>query len=70
MKELTLSIEGMTCNGCANNVTQALQAVPGVESAQVSLAEKRATIRFDDTRATPAALKEAVEAAGFDVVGA
>ncbi len=33
----TLKVSGMTCGHCVNHVTKALQAVPGVESAEVSL---------------------------------
>lgn len=33
-----LRIKGMSCNHCVNSVRTALEAVPGVESAQVDLA--------------------------------
>ena len=67
MTEITFGIDGMSCNGCVKTVTQALQSVAGVESAQVSLADARATVRFDDTRTQPDALRQAVQDAGFDV---
>jgi copper chaperone CopZ len=38
------AIEGMACEGCVNNVTAALKAVPGVKSVEVSLKDKKATI--------------------------
>jgi Cu+-exporting ATPase len=41
-----LSIDGMTCNNCARHVTDAIQAVAGVQSATVSLAARRATVRW------------------------
>ena len=67
MTEITFGIDGMSCNGCVKTVTQALQSIAGVESAQVSLADARATVRFDDTRTQPDALHQAVQDAGFDV---
>ena len=67
MTEITFGIDGMSCNGCVKTVTQALQSVAGVESAQVSLADARATVRFDDTRTQPEALHQAVQDAGFEV---
>ena len=67
MTEITFGIEGMSCNGCVKTVTQALQSVAGVESAQVSLADARATVRFDDIRTQPEAVHQAVQDAGFDV---
>ena len=67
MTEITFGIDGMSCNGCVKTVTQALQSVAGVESAQVSLADARATVRFDDTRTRPETVRQAVIDAGFDV---
>lgn len=39
-------ITGMTCSGCAANVTKTLEQVPGVKSVKVNLAEKAATIEM------------------------
>jgi P-type Cu+ transporter len=46
-----LSIDGMTCNNCARHVTNAIQATPGVQSASVSLADNRATVRWSSVEA-------------------
>jgi len=40
----TLSISGMTCNGCANTVTRVLSRGPGVESANVDFENGRAVV--------------------------
>jgi copper chaperone len=56
-----LKIDGMTCGHCVAAVTKALQAVPGVERAEVSLAEGRATVTHEgslDTKALIAAVEE------------
>ena len=58
----TLSIEGMSCQHCVGSVTKALLAVPGVESAQVSLDAAAAEVRGD---APKEALVEAVRRAGY-----
>lgn len=39
-----LKIKGMSCNHCVNSVRTALEAVPGVESAQVDLATGLAVV--------------------------
>ena len=62
-----LMVDGMTCGGCASSVSKALQAVPGVTAVSVALAERRVSIEHDGSVAQ-AALCEAVENAGFDVV--
>lgn len=58
----TLMIEGMSCQHCVASVTKALQAVPGVESAQVSLDEARATVTGG---APQQELVDAVQRAGY-----
>jgi Cu+-exporting ATPase len=59
---IQLSIEGMTCSGCANAVTRALSKVPGVTDVTVDLDAARARIKG---QASPPALVAAVEKAGF-----
>ena len=68
MKTVQLNIEGMTCNGCVSSVTNVLQKISGVSSAEVSLEQKRATVVFDPAQCNPGQFKTAVEDAGFDVV--
>ena len=55
MKEINLKIEGMHCTGC----------LEGVETAKVSLEEKKATIKYDETKINTENIKEAIEDAGF-----
>jgi Cu+-exporting ATPase len=61
-----LAISGMTCNNCARHVTDAIQSVPGVQSASVDLEAQLATIRWSAgaVRNVPAII-HAVEAAGY-----
>lgn len=59
----SMSIDGMTCGGCADKVRTRLLALPGAENVQVELDPGRATItgtvRADDAVAT-------VQAAGYE----
>ncbi|MDO4693519.1 MAG: heavy-metal-associated domain-containing protein [Eikenella sp.] len=68
MQTLSLNIEGMSCGGCAKSVAGILQAVPGVQQAEVSYETKQALIVFDPAQTSAQALAEAVEDGGFDVV--
>jgi len=62
-----LAVGGMTCGNCARHVTEALQSVPGVRSATVSLEGKSASVRWaKGTRHDNSALIHAVEEAGFE----
>ncbi len=67
MEQFETKVSGMTCGGCVNSVTRALKAVPGVTQAEVDLAAEQATVTYDAAQTSPAALREAIVAAGFDV---
>jgi Cu+-exporting ATPase len=61
-----LAVGGMTCGNCARQVTEAIQSVPEVASANVQLEAGRATVRWQSQPNLPAVL-EAVKEAGYDV---
>ena len=65
MKEVKLNIEGMHCTGCSTRLEKVLNNVDGVEDAKVSLEEKKADIKYDETQVSEKELIEAVEDAGF-----
>jgi copper chaperone len=62
----TLSIGGMTCNGCVKHVDAALRGVEGVSAVEVKLAEGSAKVVHDPERSPVARLLEAVVEAGYD----
>jgi copper chaperone len=65
METVELKVEGMDCDGCVKSVTRMLSGVPGVTSVDVSLAEARARVTYDPAKANVAAMKKAVERAGY-----
>jgi len=67
MENVTLNVQGMTCGGCVASVTRVLKAVPGVAEAAVTLQPGVANVTYDPARTQPAALRAAIEGAGFDV---
>ena len=64
----TLTIDGMSCAHCVASVRAALESVPGVVVRTVEIGS--ATVDMDPDQASPEALSEAIEDAGFDVVEA
>ncbi len=66
VETIALPIGGMTCASCQGHVERALRELPGVESADVSLLANRATVRYDPTATTKAAMQQAVEEAGYE----
>jgi P-type Cu+ transporter len=63
--EAVIPIEGMTCASCVRRVEKGLEKVPGVTAASVNLATERATVAYDPAVADLAALRAAVERAGY-----
>ncbi|MEY2407411.1 MAG: P-type Cu+ transporter [Verrucomicrobiota bacterium] len=61
-----LAVEGMTCSGCARQVTEALQQVTGVADATVTLDARRASVRWNPGKAADVqGLVNAVTSAGY-----
>ncbi|MDS1030547.1 copper ion binding protein [Bacillota bacterium LX-D] len=69
MEDLVLKIEGMSCNHCKMAVEKALKTLGGVEEANVDLQANSATVKFDEQVISEDKLKEAIEEAGYKVIG-
>ena len=67
--EHTIKVEGMTCPGCAHNVTLAMQAVEGIRDIHVTAADGQAafTANHDPDQAVKA-VAAAIEKAGYTAV--
>ncbi len=59
-------VDGMTCQGCANAVTNAIKAAQPKAEVKVDLAAKTVTVEDNVPAATVA---QAVKEAGFEFVG-
>jgi copper chaperone len=68
MQTISLTVKGMTCQGCVRSVKNVLERVPGVSSAEVDLARAEARITFDPARASQDALRTAIEDAGYEAL--
>jgi copper chaperone CopZ len=65
-QQVVLELQGMTCEGCAATVQQALRQVPGVSQVQVNYDRAEAVLYFDPCCAVqPEALIDAVGKAGY-----
>jgi len=66
--KVELIIEGMHCEKCAARLQKALSNSDGVRSAEVSFADSKAVVDFDERLLTADALKTVVGDCGFSVV--
>src|SRR5215469_186015 len=55
----------MTCGNCAQSVTTAIQSVPEVNNARISLNDNRAVVNWNASKNVPAVL-QAVKNAGYE----
>jgi Cu+-exporting ATPase len=61
-----LAISGMSCANCARHVAEAIQSVPGVQSASVNLDARQAVVRWlPETATNVGAVIQAVVTAGY-----
>jgi copper chaperone len=67
MKEMTLTIQGMTCHHCVMAVRKELTKIPGIEVRDVQIGSARLIV--DETKVTPALIEAAVQDAGFILAG-
>ncbi|TBL68278.1 copper chaperone CopZ [Paenibacillus thalictri] len=66
MQNVTLKVEGMSCGHCVNSVEGAVKQLGA--AAKVNLAAKSVDVQFDESKLTLAAIKDAIEDQGYDVV--
>ena len=59
---------GMSCAACAARVEKVLAHQPGVYAARINYAAANAAVEYDPARTAPGSLREAVHAAGYDLV--
>jgi len=59
----TITVNGMTCGGCASKVSAAVESVPGISSAEVDLDASTVTATGKDV--DEAAVRTAIASAGY-----
>jgi copper chaperone len=67
MKTLTVTIEGMHCDGCAETIKALLTLETGVKAVNVSYPERRARVLYDPAAVDEARLVAAIEKVGYKV---
>ncbi len=68
MRTRVFRIGGMTCAACVGRVESAIRSVEGVESAEANIGSCTASVVYDGSPETEAAIAKAVTAAGYTMV--
>ncbi|MBI2451775.1 heavy-metal-associated domain-containing protein [Candidatus Pacearchaeota archaeon] len=64
MKKVKITIEGMHCASCANNIERSLKKVSGVKGVTVSLLTRKGFVECEDS-VSDEELKKAVARTGY-----
>jgi len=65
LKTIQLSVEGMSCQGCANNIMLALSRTNGIAKDTVVFTTKTATVTFDESKISSREIIATVDNLGF-----
>jgi copper chaperone CopZ len=68
MATTTLRVDGMSCDKCARAVAAALEKIPGVSQATVSLGERRAVVEHTESAPAVALMIDAAAEEGYSAV--
>ncbi len=67
MKKIKITISGMHCSSCANNVERSVKKIPGIKSCSVSVLTNKGIIEADD-KVSDEDMKKAVARAGYKLL--
>ena len=67
MDTLKLKVSGMSCAHCANAISKALGAMPGIHSVNVDLEQKTVTVERDSALAALEQIVSEIEDLGYGV---
>lgn len=67
MTTTTISVPAIHCDNCKTSIEGALEILSGVESAEVSVEDRRVTVSYDESQVDIEGIRTAIEDQGFDV---
>ncbi len=65
----TISVTGMTCASCVQNIEKGLGTLPGVIKAVVNLTTEKAVVEYDPAQVDPGQFTKTITDLGYGVVG-
>ncbi|UCF86926.1 MAG: heavy-metal-associated domain-containing protein [Nitrospiraceae bacterium] len=67
MAEITLKIEGMTCQHCVMNIKKAIDGIAGVKSSEVSIGN--AKVVYDEPQTNKDEIEKTIQNSGYKITG-
>lgn len=66
--QITLQVNGMTCDHCERAVKGALEDLNGIQGSEVDVNSGRVVVMYDDSLVSKEDMKKAIEEQGYEVV--
>ena len=66
MKEITLNIDNMACQGCAKKITDTLKDLDGVKKVKTKIMKKLVQIEFNPGKTDETQIETALTKAGYE----
>lgn len=67
--EMTLEVNGMTCEHCQKTVKDTVENLEGVHGAEVHLDSGKVNVVYDEAYVGKNLIKESIHTQGYEVVG-
>lgn len=67
--ELSLKVEGMTCDHCEMSIQKGVGELPGIESVLANHEDSTTVVKFDQSKTSEEDIKKAIEKRGYQVKG-
>ena len=67
--EVTLNVEGMTCEGCENSVKAGVESLEGISTVEASFEEGWTKVKYDKSTTTIAEIEGKITDTGYEVKG-
>ncbi|WP_038032671.1 mercuric transport protein MerTP [Thermonema rossianum] len=68
-RSIWLQVEGMSCEGCARHIEEALSEVPGIIKAHADYQKGLVKVEFTPQQVKQAQIKKSIEGSGYQVSG-
>ncbi len=68
MAETTLTVDGMACDGCEQNVTEALEGVGGIDAVDADHESDEVRVEHDPGAVDEGTIRSTIAEAGYDPV--
>jgi len=68
IETLTFKVSGMTCAGCEEHITHAVNELKGIQSVNADYDKEQTTVQFDKTQSTKTEIEAAINSTGYKVI--